>query len=124
MPAVMPAEVHTGPSLMKMRSGCTLTAGWRFCSSPAKDQCVVARRPSSRPASASPKAPVQMLVTRRALRSPARRKRHIFSDVGAMKSAPLITSVSNFPVPKRLLSVTTPDELVTGPPSSDSSSTW
>ena len=65
MPAVMPAEVQTGPSTMKMRSSSTFTLGKRACSLRAAPQCVVARRPSSRPASASTKAPVQVEATRR-----------------------------------------------------------
>ena len=52
IPAVIPAEVHTGPSMIKMRSSSTFTFGNRACSSRARFQCVVARRPSSRPASA------------------------------------------------------------------------
>ena len=33
MPAAIPAEVHTGPSAIKMRSISTLTFGKRCCSS-------------------------------------------------------------------------------------------
>src|SRR6267142_5166484 len=60
MPAVIPAEVHTEPSTMKMRSSSTFTFGNRACNSRARCQCVVARRPSSRPASASTNAPVHV----------------------------------------------------------------
>jgi hypothetical protein len=123
MPAVMPAEVQSAPSLMKMRSGCTMASGWRFCSSCAKAQCVVTRRPSSRPASASPKAPVQMLASRRELRPPARNILHRVSEVGSTVSAPVITSVSNFDAVNRLVSTSMPIELGTTPPVSDSSST-
>ena len=48
-----------------MLSGSTSREGWRSASSPADAQWVVTRRPSSRPASASRKAPVQTEVTRR-----------------------------------------------------------
>src|SRR5262249_17936096 len=65
IPAVIPAEVHTGPSMMKMRSSSTFTFGNRDCSSRARFQCVLARRPSSRPASARMNAPVQIAATRR-----------------------------------------------------------
>jgi len=46
------------PSRVKIGSGSTRTSGYWPCSSPAEAQCVVARRPSSRPAAASRNAPV------------------------------------------------------------------
>src|ERR1700680_2252549 len=67
MPAVAPAEVHTGPSTMKMRSSSIFSFGKRACNSRAWYQCVVARRPSSRPASARTNAPVQVAATRQRL---------------------------------------------------------
>ena len=71
-----PAEVHTGPSMMKMRSSSTFTFGNRACKSRARLQCVVVRRPSSRPASARIKALVQVAATLRH-RSGAWRKNSI-----------------------------------------------
>jgi hypothetical protein len=65
IPAVIPAEVHSGSSTMKMRSSSTFTFGNRVCKSRARFQCVVARRPSSRPAPARIKAPVQVAAARR-----------------------------------------------------------
>ena len=72
MPAVMPAEVQTGPSRTKMRSGSSRTFGKRRAKSAVRDQWVVARRPSSRPAAARTKAPEQTLATRPALAAAAR----------------------------------------------------
>src|SRR5260370_5316227 len=53
MPAVIPADVHTGPSAMNIRSISTVILGNRLPSSSARNQCVVARRPSRIPASSS-----------------------------------------------------------------------
>ncbi len=66
MPAVMPAEVHTLPSWMKMGSGSSRTLGKRSANSRQRLQCVAARLPSSKPAVASRKAPLQTDATRRA----------------------------------------------------------
>jgi len=66
MPAVIPAEVQTSPSRMKMRSACRSTFGYRRAKASVLYQWVVARLPSRRPASASRKAPEQTLATRRA----------------------------------------------------------
>ena len=66
MPAVTPAEVRIGPSATKIGSGSTVTAGKARASASHHAQCVVARRPSSSPARASRKAPVQTEATRRA----------------------------------------------------------
>ena len=74
MPAVMPAEVHTGPSRTKMRSGSSRTRGKRRAKSAVRFQWVVARRPSSRPAAASTKAPEQTLAVRLARAAAARTK--------------------------------------------------
>ncbi len=48
-----------------MRSRSTRACGRSACSSSHTRQCVVASRPSSRPAAASAKAPVHTLATRR-----------------------------------------------------------
>ncbi len=50
MPAVTPADVRTLPSATKIGSGSTSTCGKRRASSSHHAQCVVTRRPSSRPA--------------------------------------------------------------------------
>jgi hypothetical protein len=67
MPAEMPAEVHTSPSLIKMRSASSFTFGYKRAKCAVLSQWVVALRPSSSPASASKKAPEHTLATRRAL---------------------------------------------------------
>ena len=72
MPAVTPAEVITSPSRTKIGSGSTSTSGWRRASSAHHAQWVVARRPSSSPARASRKAPVQTDATRRERAAAAR----------------------------------------------------
>ena len=72
MPAVIPAEVQIWPSLMKIRSASSRTPGNRRAKSLLRDQWVVARRPSSRPAAAKRKAPEQTLATRRAEAAVAR----------------------------------------------------
>ena len=64
MPAVTLAEVAMFPSLMKIGSGSTSTAGYWSRRAPHCDQWVVARLPSSRPALASRNAPVQTEATR------------------------------------------------------------
>ena len=66
MPAVMPADVHTLPSWTKIGSGSSFTLGKRWANSPQRLQWVAARRPSSRPAVASRKAPLHTEATRRA----------------------------------------------------------
>ena len=53
MPAVTPAEVTIFPSLMKIGSGSTVTSGKRRARASLAGQCLVTRRPGSRPASAS-----------------------------------------------------------------------
>ena len=54
MPAVTPAAVHTVSELRtKIGSGSTSMAGNSRASRPANAQCVVARQPSSSPASAA-----------------------------------------------------------------------
>ncbi len=63
--AALPAEVSTRPSSTYRTSGSTSTPGWRVLRSAVCAQCVVARRPSRRPAAASTNAPVHR-DTRRA----------------------------------------------------------
>ncbi len=63
MPAVIPADVQTRPSLTKMPSSTTRVAGNRDRSSSRNIQCVVARLPSSTPAAPSTNAPVQIETT-------------------------------------------------------------
>src|SRR6266481_651651 len=65
IPEVMPADVHTWPSLTKILSSVTCTFGKLVRNLPAKRQCVVAWRPSRSPAAARRKLPVQMEATRR-----------------------------------------------------------
>src|SRR6185369_9560490 len=74
--------VQMAPSMMKMRSSSTRIAGWRACITRAKNQCVVARRPFSKPASASTKLPVHRPAMRRAWRSERRRNFRTPSDAG------------------------------------------
>lgn len=50
---------------MKIGSGSTVTLGWRRAICSQNAQCVVARRPSRRPASASRNAPPHTDATRR-----------------------------------------------------------
>ena len=50
IPAVTPADVTTSPSRTKIGSASTRTSGYRSASRSQLAQCVVARRPSSRPA--------------------------------------------------------------------------
>src|SRR3954465_9742078 len=66
IPAVTPADVQTLPWRVKIGSGSTSTSGWRRARASHADQWVVTRRPSSSPAWASRKAPVQTDATRRA----------------------------------------------------------
>ncbi len=64
MPAVTPAEVAMGPSRTYTGSGSISAAGWSRASWSQYAQWVVARRPSSRPASASTAAPVHTETSR------------------------------------------------------------
>ena len=65
MPALTPAEVHTRPSWMKMGSQSTISSGCSSASWRARLQWVVTRRPVTSPAAASRKTPLQTDVTRR-----------------------------------------------------------
>src|SRR5262245_44719156 len=60
----MPALVRIGPSSTYSTSGVTRTAGKQAASSSANSQCVVAVRPSSRPAAARANAPTHTDATR------------------------------------------------------------
>lgn len=81
MPEVTPAEVAMCPSRMKIGSGSTSIAGWWRASVSQYAQCVVALRPSRRPASASRIAPVQT-ETRRSARGPCSRSQSTISGAG------------------------------------------
>ena len=65
MPALTPAEVQTRPSWMKMGSQSTISSGCSSASWRARLQWVVTRRPVTSPAAASRKTPLQTDVTRR-----------------------------------------------------------
>ena len=64
IPAARPAEVSTSPSSTNSTFSSTRTCGCSRRSSSANFQCVVAGRPSSRPAAASTNAPVQIDTSR------------------------------------------------------------
>ena len=64
MPAAFPAEVRTSPSSTNRTSASRWTAGNRRANVAPCTQCVVAGRPSSSPAAARTKAPVQMETMR------------------------------------------------------------
>ncbi len=73
MPEATPAEVSTSPSSTNNTSGSSLTWGNKRAKRAASRQCVVAGRPSSRPAAASTYEPVQIDIVRGRPRN-ARRK--------------------------------------------------
>ncbi len=60
MPEAAPAEVSTSPSSTNSTFGSSATCGYHSRKTSVVAQCVVARRPSSSPAAASTKAPVQI----------------------------------------------------------------
>ena len=72
MPALRPAEVITSPFVDVEGVGVDLDRREAPASSPAQAQWVAARRPSSRPAWASAKAPLQTESTRAPRREAAR----------------------------------------------------
>jgi hypothetical protein len=78
---VTPAEVAIRPSRTKIGAGSTSTAGCRSASEAQYCQCVVALRPSSRPASASRNAPVQTDMSR-AGAAPCRRSQATTAGCG------------------------------------------
>ena len=122
MPAVTPAEVETLPSRTKIGSRSTRAVGYRCWSASHTAQWVVARRPSSSPASPSRKAPLQTEVTRRA-RSAVRRiqdTRRASRMAARVPWPPAISSVSTGPVAWRRLRPATnasPLEVGTAPAS-------
>ncbi|MNJ53126.1 hypothetical protein D3C77_485050 [compost metagenome] len=65
MPALTPADVHTVPCWMKIASASTSMAGNACLRVSHMAQWVAARRPSSRPALASRKAPLHTEAIRR-----------------------------------------------------------
>jgi hypothetical protein len=69
IPAVTPADVHTFPSWTKIGSQSTASPGYSVRSCSSRPQCVVTRRPSRTPASASSNAPLHTDATRRAVRA-------------------------------------------------------
>jgi arginase family protein len=64
MLAALPAEVRMSPSSTNSTPGSTVTFGYRRANSSHSAQCVVARRPSSSPASARANAPVHSEMMR------------------------------------------------------------
>ena len=64
IPAATPAEVSTSPSSMNRTSASTLMLGKTRWKCSASAQCVVAGRPSRRPAAASTYTPVQIEANR------------------------------------------------------------
>jgi hypothetical protein len=72
MLAVPPAEVNTSPSPTKIGPRSTVALGNRWARSSRNCQCVVARRPSSRPTAPSRNAPAQTDITRRLRVAPPR----------------------------------------------------
>ena len=65
MPDDTPAEVKTSPSRTLIASGSTVISGKARANNPASCQCVVARRPLSRPACPRMNDPVQIEARRR-----------------------------------------------------------
>ncbi len=117
----MPAEVQTVPSRVKMRLPSTLTRGNRRCSRAAYCQCVVTRGPSSSPAFARVKAPVQTLAVRRTAGAQAATISASSEGPAAhWRDPPPITSrVSKTASPAGSVSTSTPEELRTAPPCRD-----
>ncbi len=94
MHALMPAEVHIGPSFTKILSSSSSMSGYSFFNSWPSAQCVVTRRPASRPAAAAMKAPVHRQAVRRA-RGLARRSAASNSgSAGFTTVGPAMSSVS------------------------------
>ena len=118
MPAVTPAELHTAPSHTKMGSISTRASGNCRASSAQSCQCVTARRPSSKPAAPSTKAPVHTEPTRRAWR--ARAANQLSNDASRATCAtprpPATSSVSTGVLGRgrRSASIARPDEVRTG----------
>src|SRR5713226_4889457 len=115
-PAVIPADVHTWPSAIKIRSTSTEAFGKRLCSSFAKSQCVVALRPSSKPASPKMNAPVQIDARRRVLASAPCKKKISSADGGLTLGGEPISSVSKSESAARSVSISIPNELLMPPP--------
>ena len=120
MPAVTPADVYTRSSRTKMGSRSTRTAGNRRASASHAAQWVVARRPSSSPASARRNAPVHTAATRLARRAVRRIQGTMRPSRarGRVPSPPATRSVSTGPVARARLRCATRDsplEVTTGP---------
>jgi hypothetical protein len=116
MPALMPAEVQIGPSLMKIRSSSIFTLGNLRCSSRAWSQWVVTRRPSSSPASARTNAPVHTAATRRQWSSAPPMNLSIWGVDGSGTVAPPTNNVSKGVSPNGSLYSVSPDDVRMGPP--------
>jgi hypothetical protein len=103
MPALTPAEVHTRPSWMKRGSQSTISSGCSSASWRARLQWVVTRRPVTSPAAAIRKTPLQTDVTRR-LVAPAALTQSTSARSARARSTPdppATTSVSIPPDPAR-----------------------
>src|SRR5436305_6797995 len=128
MPAVTPAAVHTVSELRtKIGSGSTSMPGNSRAKRPAKAQCVVTRQPSSSPASAARKAPVQTVTTRRALPATAliQATRSASDRASSTPPPPGSTTVSMGPAGSGSGAVTNarPVAVVTGRPPADAITT-
>ncbi len=125
IPAVTPADVVIRPCRTKIASGTTSTSGCSSASRRQYAQCVVARPPASRPASASTTAPVHTPATRRAV--PASRRRWVTSSPSTESdpNPPTTTSVSTGPVTPARSSVSRRSPAVAriGPPPTEASRT-
>ena len=116
--AVTPAEVQIGPSAMKIRSSSTRTAGCSCCSRRAWAQWVVAARPSSSPASARAKAPVQTPATRRDSVPASAIQPRATGERACGRTSPTTSSVSGC-APIASVSIRGPSEERAGRPSSE-----
>ncbi len=124
MPELTPADVYSAPSATKIASRSIRTVGYRSASSSKNCQWVVARRPSSRPASASTKAPTHTLTTRRlraaaSLTAASRSARPIASGQVQVPGTIMVstgpaTSAADASTPMRK-----PELLITSAPSGD-----
>ncbi len=120
MPAAVPAEVSTSPSSTKSSRGSTCTRGYRLASVGAYIQCVVAGRPSSRPAAARTNAPVQRPMMRApswwALRSAAIASTGGGWEIERQAGTTMVPARLSASRPKGAVSVT-PPVVVSGPSS-------
>ncbi|MNN55201.1 hypothetical protein D3C81_1700630 [compost metagenome] len=97
-------------------------SGCCCCIARAYAQCVVARRPSSSPASASTKAPVHIDAARRARGAARRTKSRCAAGVGVATGSPTPTMIHVSTAvrgPAARVSTCMPSEEATGPPSTE-----